>query len=205
MLAGIARAEIIDRIAVSVGNQVITTSDIDREIRVVAFQQHVPANFSPVSRRAAADRLVEQRLIGREIENSRYPAPADSEVEQKIAQIRKDIYPTDEEYRQALAQYGITADDFKAELVRQRTMILFTDVRFRPGIQVSEAEIEDYFHKTVEPAARAAHPGQPLSIEEYHDTIEETLTGQRVDQQLDTWLQQARQRVDVVYHEEAFR
>ena len=71
----VLRAEIIDRIAVSVGNQAITISDLDREIRVTAFLNRTPPDFSPAARRATADRMVEQRLILRELENSRYPSP----------------------------------------------------------------------------------------------------------------------------------
>ena len=55
------------------------------------------------------------------------------------------------------------------------------------------------------PAATAAHPGQPVALEDYRDRIEETLTGQRVDRQIDTWLKEARQRTEVVFHAEAFQ
>ncbi|MEI9976953.1 MAG: hypothetical protein WDO73_35815 [Ignavibacteriota bacterium] len=47
-------AEIIDRIAVSVGNQAITTSDVDREIRVTAFLNRSEPDFTPAGRRATA-------------------------------------------------------------------------------------------------------------------------------------------------------
>jgi peptidyl-prolyl cis-trans isomerase SurA len=205
VLAALARAEIIDRIAVSVGSSVVTTSDIDREIRVVAFQQQATPDFSPADRRATADRMVEQRLIFRDLENSRYPTPSDTDVEPQFAQFRRTFYPTAEAFGQALAKYGITENDFKEELIRQRALLLFIEVRFRPGVQVSEQEIEDYFHSTVEPAARAAHPDDMPTLEAYHDKIEETLIGHRQDQQLNDWLKQARARVDVVYHEEAFQ
>jgi peptidyl-prolyl cis-trans isomerase SurA len=204
-LALFARAEIVDRIAVSVGNQVITTSDINREIRVTSFQQRLPLDLSAVNRRATAERLVLQRLISRELENSRYPAPPDVDVGKKIAEVRKDFYPTAEEFSQALAKYGIAETDFKEELLRQLAMQMFIEIRFRPGVQVSDAEIEDYFHKSVESVARAAHPGKTPALEDYHDEIEEHLIGERVNQQLDAWLQQARKHIEVVYHEEALR
>ena len=70
-----AHAEIIDRIAVSVGKSVITTSDIDRQIRVSAFLDGVKPDLSPANRSAIADRMVEQKLIRRELETSRFPVP----------------------------------------------------------------------------------------------------------------------------------
>src|SRR5260370_21045608 len=80
-LAPILFADIIDRIAVSVGNRVITISDIDRETRVTAFINGVKADLTPAGKRATAERLVEQKLIQRELETSRYPDAAELQIE----------------------------------------------------------------------------------------------------------------------------
>jgi hypothetical protein len=197
-------AEIIDRIAVSVGNQAITTSDLNREIRVTAFLNRTQPDFSPAARRATADRMVEQRLILRELDNSRYPAPAASEVDPLLEQFRKNNFPSDPEYRRALAERGITEQDVREELLWQRRLLLFVNVRFRPGVQVSPQEIQDYFSKAVEPAARLAHPGQPVTLDDYREQIEEKLTGEQVDKQMNAWLDSARTRDQVVFHPEAF-
>jgi hypothetical protein len=86
-----------------------------------------------------------------------------------------------------------------------RTLVYFTNSRFRSGLQVSDEEARGYFEKTVKPAADAAHPGQRASFEDYRDQIEETLAGQRVDRELDKWLAEARARTEIVYHDEAFQ
>jgi hypothetical protein len=72
-------------------------------------------------------------------------------------------------------------------------------------VQVSDQDIQDYFSKVVEPAARAAHPGQPVTLEEYRDQIEEKLTGEQVDKQMSAWLASTRERSEVVFHPEAFQ
>ena len=198
-------AEIIDRIAVSVGNLVITTSDMDREIRVTTFLNRAQPDFGPASRRTTADRMVEQRLILRELENSRYPEPAASEADPILEHFKKTYYPTAEEYSRALTERGISEQDVKDVLLWQRRLLLFIDVRFRPGVQVSAQEIQDYFTKVVEPAARAAHPGQPVTLDDYHDEIEEKLAGDQVDKQLNAWLADTRERSQVVFHPEAFQ
>src|SRR5689334_4252433 len=86
------RADIIDRIAVSVGNRVITASDLDREIRVTAFLNGAKPDFSAANKRATAERMVEQKLIQRELENSRYPVPARTEVEPELEQFKKKYF-----------------------------------------------------------------------------------------------------------------
>ena len=198
------RAEIIDRIAVSVGDRVITVSDIEREIRVNSFLNGVRPDLSRASKHATADRMVEQKLIQRELETSRYPQPDPAEIDPALAEFKARQFADDGAYTRALVEYGITEQDVRAELLWQRTLLRFIGIRFRPGVQVSDEDIQKYFKETVEPAARAAHPGEPVTLEDYRNQIEENLTGDRADQEMDRWLSEVRKRTEIVYHEEAF-
>ena len=204
-LAMAARGEIIDRIAASVGNRVITASDLDRQLRVAAFQDGVKADFSPARKRAAVEAMIEQKLIQTELANSRYPLPDPAELAPAIEQFKKAHFKDDQQYRAALAEYGIAEEDFKELLLWQRTLLLFIQVRFETGVQLGAQDVEEYFTQTVKPAAEAAHPGQPVSLEDYRDQIERTLTGQRADRQMDVWLRDVRRRTNVVVHEEVLR
>jgi hypothetical protein len=203
-LAAIAHAEIIDRIAVSVGNSVITASDLDGEIRVTAFLDSKPPDLTAASKRATAERLIEQKLIRREIELSRYPVPDAATVEPAFEEARTH-FKSDEDFRRALAEYGITGQDVKDQLLWQLTLLRFIEVRFRPGVQATDQDIRDYFEKVVKPAAEAAHPGEPVTMDDYRDKIEEALTGQRADRELDSWLKETRKRTEIVFHEELFQ
>ena len=202
LLAAAGRADIIDRIAVSVGNRVITARDLDREIRVSAFLNGTKPDFSPAAKRATAGRLVDQKLIQNELEASRYPTPAASEVQPQLDAFSKKYFPGDDDYRRARGEAGITERDVVNELLWQRTLLLFIEVRFRPGVQVTDQEIQDYFEKVVAPAAKAA--GQTPTLEQYRAQIEQKLSGERVDQELDRWLQGVHTRTEIVYHDEVF-
>jgi peptidyl-prolyl cis-trans isomerase SurA len=205
ILGAPARADIVDRIAVGVGNSVITTGDIEREIRVTAFLNGTKPDFSPATRRATAERLVEQQLVRKELEISSYPAPAASAGAAALADFRKSHFPQDAAFQHALEADGLTAEEVQNELLWQLTLLRFIDVRFRPAVQVTEQDIRNYFEKTVKPVVEKSHPGKPVSLDEYRDRIRETLTGQRADQELDNWLKEARQRTEIVYHPEAFQ
>jgi peptidyl-prolyl cis-trans isomerase SurA len=205
ILALPAYSDIIDRIAASVGTRVIAVSDIDREIRVTAFLNGVAPDYSAANKHATAERMIEQKLIQRELEINRYPLPEASEIEPILAEFRAQRFKDDQEYRRALADRNITEQEVKDELLWQRSLLRFIEVRFRPGVQVSDQEIQDYFEKTVAPAARIAHPGEPLALEDYRGQIEETLAGKRVDREVDTWLKEARKRNEIVVHEDALR
>ena len=141
LLASLAcRAEIIDRIAVTVGNGVITESEILREIRLTAFLNGEPLDFSPAVKRKTAERLVEQRLISNEIGASLYPLPGAAAAQEMLKQI-KDRFPNPAVYQEEMLRVGITEDELKAHLARQLATLSFLDFRFRPGIQIDDDEI----------------------------------------------------------------
>jgi hypothetical protein len=196
--------ETIDRIAVSLGNRVITTSEIDRQVRISAFLSGSRPDLSSDGKRKTAEAMVDQKLVQRELETSRYPEPARSELDAAFAEFREKYFPSDDEYRRALSEYGIAEADVKDQLLWQRRWLSFVAARFRPAVQVTEPEVREYFEKTVLPAARAANPGATFTLEEFRDQILSKLTGDRVDQAMDQWLAEARRRTEIVFHEEAF-
>lgn len=200
-----ARAETIDRIAVSVGNRVITTSDIERQIRVAAFLSGAKPDLSAKARRQTAERLVDQRLIRIELETARYSEPAPQDIEPALAGFKAKFYPTDQQYRRALAELAITDEDVREQLHWQRRWASFVAVRFQPATAVSDHEIADYFEKAVAPAARAANPESAVSLDDFRDRIAEKLTGDLVDKQMLEWLDDARKRTEILFHEEAFQ
>lgn len=198
-------AEIIDRIAASVGRRVITESELLRAIRVAAFQDGVKIDFSPERKKAVCQSLIEQKLVQNELENSRYPLPDPAELEPAIDRFKKEHYKTDQEYQAALAEYGITEQDFKDALLWQRTLLLFVQIRFETGVQVTDQDIQQYFDQTVRPAAEAAHPGQPVSLEDFREQIGRAIAGQRTDEQLNAWMREVKRRTNIVVHEEVLR
>jgi peptidyl-prolyl cis-trans isomerase SurA len=204
-LLAISRAEIIDRIAVTLDSQVITESEILREVRLTAFLNAEPLNFNPDDRRKAAERLIEQKLIRKEMEVGRYAQPNPSETGPMMKQIETQRFPGPEAYRHALEKYGITEDDLKAHLLWQIALLRFIEVRFRPGVQVTEDEIREYFSKELPGLQKNAGPGQKISFDDLRDKLQELLTSQRVDKQLDDWLAETRKRMHVEFRREAFQ
>jgi hypothetical protein len=200
-----ASAVTIDRLAVTVGNRAITSSDIEREIRVTAFLNGQAPDVTAAGKRTAAERMIEQTLVRRELETSRYPTPQPAEIEPTLAAFRRRYYPADADYRRALAQCGIGDQDVRDALLWQRTLLQFVDVRFRPAVQITAEEIQQYFDTVLAPKLRAAQPAETPAVDDYRDQIEDTLAGQREDREMDRWLREARLLTPIIYHEEAFQ
>ena len=195
--------EIIDRVAVVLGNSVITESEILREIRLTAFLNGAPLDFGAASKRKTAERLVEQHLIAAEAKSAAYPAPDPEGVEQ-LFQTTRDRFPGAANFKAELDRAGIGENELKGHLSRQIATLSFLDYRFRPGIQINDDEIAKYFHERVEPALKKAHPGRQFSVEDSRSQIEEILINQRLDAASDEWLKEARERTRIEYRAEVF-
>jgi hypothetical protein len=197
------RAEIIDRIAVVVGNSVITESEVLREIRLTAFLNGTPLDFSPAAKRKTAERLVEQRLVSNEITASLYPRPALVAAQEMLKQI-KDRFPTPAAYQEELLRVGVTEEELQAHLARQLATLSFLDFRFRPGIQIGEDEIKTYFNDRLTPELRKAQPTGEFSLNDYRSQVQEGLLGERIDKASDAWLKEVRNRTHIEFRPDVF-
>jgi hypothetical protein len=203
--ASLLPAEIIDRIAVSVGNQVITAGDLDREIRVTAFLNASAPDFAPESRRRTADLMVRQRLVRREVELARYPSPDAADVDPVLRTFQQENYPNPGGYAAALGKSGVADGEVREHILRQLTFLKFINLRFRAAVHVQDEDVEAYFKKAIEPAARAVSGGEPVALDDYRERIVEILTEQQTDKELDHWIREAIKRTVVAYRTEVFQ
>lgn len=193
------QAEIIDRIAVTVGKLVISQSEVIRDLRVAALLDQKPIDLSGEQRHKTADRLVDQSLILQEADFTRAPSPTAEEAADMLEQV-KATYPDEAGYRAALERYRVTEEELTAHLVTGLRALRFTELRFRPEVQVSPDELREYYDRTV-----SKQPGQVPSFEQSREQIEKLLTDQRVTQALDRWLGMQRTSLEILYRDAAFK
>jgi hypothetical protein len=188
------QAETLDRIAVSVGPDVITESQVIVDLRVAAFLDKKAVDLSAAARRHSAERLADQLLILREAVDSHVTLPSTEAAAGLVAP-----YAAESGYQENLKRYGISEGDLSAHMLAGLRMLAFTDLRFRPDIQISADDIRTYYDKLPQSAAA------PLpSFEASRDQIEKLLTEQRVNEALDQWLAMARSAANIRYRDKAF-
>ena len=178
------RADIVDRIAITIDSQVITESQIDEEIRVTFFLNRDFPKWAAEQRRAAADRLIQQSLVEREMKLGHYPPPTDQEIQKYFDGIADSMGGLSS-LTSALKQSRLDADVLKAHLSFQLTALRFIEYRFRPNFEIGDDEIEAY---------RKRQPKAPSGA-----VSRETLIQQRTDEILGAWLEEARKQVNIVY------
>jgi hypothetical protein len=197
---------IIDRIVVTVGKQVITETELELTIRLTAFLNQAPIDFSPETRRKTVERLIEQKIVLQELDFTKFPRPSPEEADERLRNVIGLRFGDDQPaYRAALKKYGITEDDMKRYLLWQMTFFGFIDFRFRPGIQVAEADIEDYFKSRILPLAQKANPAKPVTLDEYRDRIERVLMARREEVEMQSWLTDTRKRTKIEYRDETLK
>jgi hypothetical protein len=203
LLPLVAHGEILDRIAVSIGSEVITESDIIRELRVDAFLDRKPVDLSPDAKRKAAERLVDQILILQEAEESHLTL-ASPEDAAKMVEDEKSKFPSEDKYRAALAQYQVTEKDLREHLLDGLRSLRFTDLRFRPLVQIPDADVRKYYDKLAS-GWRDSGRGSLPTFEQSRSQIEELLSNQRTMAALDQWLETTRAGKRIEYREAVFK
>jgi hypothetical protein len=176
MICGAARPAVVDRIAVVVGSDVITQSEVLEEVRMTEFLNGQPLKLGPPELRAGAERLVDQQLIRNEMKIGSYSQPPEANVDATLAQFRKQRFGgSDAAMRASLQAYGLTEDQLEARLRWQLAALRFTNIRFHTGIP-----------STPQQATARARDGS-------------------VEQQLDAWLKEKRGATKIKFYPEAFQ
>jgi hypothetical protein len=204
LFAALLPAEIVDRIAVTVDNRVIATSEIGEALRVAAFLDGEKPDLGPAARRRMADRLIEQILVRREMELTRYPEPSPAEIADAVDQVKR-RFAGDAEFQRELAAYKLTQRQIEDALRRQITLLRYIDLRFRPEVQVQENDVMQYYETVFLPEIRKKGVTPDPPFEDVQDECEEALTAGLVDKRMDAWLAEARGRARIEYDEDAFR
>lgn len=199
-------AAVVDRIAVVVGNNVITESEVDEEVRVTELLNQQPLDLGPEQRRAAAERLVDQQLIRGEMQIGGYAVPPAADADALLRQFRQEHFKTMAQFRAALAHYGISEEQLKQHLLWQLTALQFTDARFRPGVPQSPVQSASRAAPGPQPLQQSANRLRPTqSRQQGADRTRAEGQADTVDQMLDAWLKEARGQTRIDFKKDAFQ
>lgn len=197
-LSGFAQAQsVIDQILVIVNNDIIMRSDL---LWSIALDPEAPSPTGPVNAelmKLKLDVMIDLRLV--EQEASKIPAAdiKQEDIDKKRTEIIAS-FPSEAEFRRRVESVGLTPTKID-DLIRNRILVeRFLDFRFRSFVFVSDNEIKQYYDEKLVPRLRETG-AIPPPIEQVREKIIELLRGEKIDQELDRWLAEARQRSEVVH------
>jgi hypothetical protein len=179
--------------------EIITHSDL---LWQLALQPGVPLeNPSKDDLDQALQLLIKQRLFGLEAERVPQAAPTDKEIADKIADILSHFSsPAEFARRLTLVGFSSIKDDNFERIIAQRVAIeKYLDFRFRSFVVITPTDEEDYYNNKFVPEFRRRYPGVLApSIDEKRADIRTILTEERVANEIQKFLDSAKERDEIV-------
>lgn len=196
--------QVIDKMVATVNSSsqsecrlcLITYSDL---LWQLALQPKTPlVNPSSDELNRALGLIIDQRLILEEAEKLPSIEPTLDEVRAARSALAQ-TFPSLAEFQLRLQKVGLTADRLN-QILEQRVRIeKYLDFRFRNFVVITQNEIADYYRDVYVPRLRARAPGQIIpTLEEARAEIEKTLTEAKIESDMDAFLDNARERAEIV-------
>ena len=193
---------VVDHIIALVNDVVITRSDL---LWSIALDPKAPSPAGPVSRdilQRKLDVMIDQKLL--EQEAARVPsAPiTDEDIINRRAQLITS-FGSEAAFRERVGSVGLTPDRIN-ELIREMIQIeRFVEFRFRSFVLITDQDIQRYYEGVFVPEVRkrgAVPPGLDDKLERgtVRDQIRQILETEKIEQEINRWIEAARQRADIV-------
>lgn len=192
------RAEIVDRISIVVDDSIIKHSDIIQDIRLTDFLNHETPSLTLSEQKKAAARLIDQRLIRKELESGLYSSPDPSEVDSLLQQIKRG-FASEAAYRRALSAYHLSEAELRKRLDWQLTVLRFINLRFGADAPIADAEARAYYEKHLPEFKTTARTAG--DFESVRPEIDQAINGERINQQFFAWLEDTEKNTPVAYNE----
>jgi len=205
LLTGVASAQqVVDKMVATVnsGTQsecrlcLITYSDLLWQLSLQPKTSLANPTSDELNR--ALGLLIDQRLILEEAEKLPSIEPTLDEVKAARSELVQ-TFPSLAEFQLRLQRVGLTAEKLN-QILEQRVRIeKYLDFRFRNFVVITQTEIADYYKDVYVPRRRARAPGQIVpTLEEARSEIEKTLTEAKIESDMDAFLDNARERAEIV-------
>lgn len=202
--AQIKAQTIVDKTVATVGDgvgvpELITYSDL---LWQLALQPNAPLT-PPTSEdlNSALQTLINQRLFALEAKRLPRGEITEEEIQNKIKEILT-YFPSTAEFERRLRLVGFDSvrDENFLEIIRQRVAIdKYLDFRFRSFIVITQEDEMKYYRDVFTPDFRRRSPGSLLPpFDEVRTQINQQLTEDRVAQEIESFLDEAKRRSEIV-------
>lgn len=195
--------ETVDKTVATVSDgvrtELITYSDLLWQLALQPRAQLQPPTSDELNR--TLQLLINQRLFALEAQRIPSNQPTEAEVKQEVDRILK-LFPSSNEFEQRLRTVGFDSisDDNFQRMIRQRIAIeKYLDFRFRSFIVITPEDEVKYYREVYTPEFRRRNPGLLLpSIDEVRPSLNAALTENKVEQEIEKFLDDAKRRAEVV-------
>lgn len=194
---------VVDKTVATVGDgvrtELITYSDLRWQLALQPNVSLSPPSSEDLNR--ALRLLIDQRLFALEAERLPREAPTKEEIAAKINEILS-YFPSSVEFERRLKTVGfksVSDPSFEAIIAERIAIDKYLAFRFRSFVVVTAADEAKYYREVWVPDFRRRNPGVIVpSLESRRPQIVEAITEQRVAEQIETFLDEAKRRAQIV-------
>jgi hypothetical protein len=181
---------VVDRIVARIEGDIILLSQV-RELG--AFQQLIEGQ--PESDDRLLAELIEQWIVQTEATESRFPQPAQSEVDRELARLVAQFAGA-EAYAAKLRELGLSATQVRQLLARQIYIERYMDYKFRPSVQIKSEDVRNYYQKELLPELLKKNQVAPRQAD-VEGQILELLTQRAITDLATKWLDETKSRLKI--------
>ena len=197
-----ARAETLNSVVASVGDEAITQRDVVEEYRFERFLDgKIPVGEpTPPESKDALSRLISQRLLAEQMQRAEGSSKGGMKNAEDTLKNVRTKFSDPSAYRAALESLGMTEPQVLQRLeLYQRTLQMINN-RLRPAAMPDPNEVEDYYKNTFVPEYAKAHGGPPPPLDDVREQINEILVQKKMNELLDNWLDRLKSTHRVTIH-----
>jgi len=152
LLATAASAELVDRIAAIVNNEVITLSEVERRAapELARVDQDATAADRAQKRatvmKKALDQLIDERLVDNELRELKVSI-TDKDVDTAVDEVKKNYNLTEQQLTEAVAKEGYTLSEYRETMRKQIGRYKLINEKVRKSVKVSDADVQSEYDR----------------------------------------------------------
>ena len=195
-----AAQQIVDKMVATVNagarTELITYSDLIWQLALQPATQLDNPGSQELNR--ALRLLIDQRLILQEAEKLPTIVPTAAEISNARTELLR-YFSSEPAFRERLQRVGLTSEKLDEILEQRLKMEKYLDFRFRNFVVISQNEIAAYYRDVYVPRFQARNPGRIVpTVEQAREEIEKTLMEAKIESDTSAFLENARERAEIV-------
>jgi hypothetical protein len=196
------RAETLNSVVASVGDDAITQRDVMEEYHFERFLEgEAPAGApSPQESQGVLGRLISQRLLAEQMQRPGRPSRNGAKNAEDTLKNVRGKFPDQQAYRAALQSLGMTEPQVLKRLELYERTLQMINNRLRPAALPDPSEVEDYYKNTFVAEYAKEHGGAPPPLDSIREQIREILVQKKMNELLDSWLDRLKSTHRVTIH-----
>ncbi|HUM11467.1 MAG TPA: peptidylprolyl isomerase [Myxococcaceae bacterium] len=152
LVAPLVRAELVDRVAAVVNNDVITLSEVEKRAGPeLARVDQEATGPDRAQKRAAAlkrtlDTMIDEKLVDNELKELKVTI-GDKEVDAAVDEVKKSYNLTDDQLQQAVAREGYSMAEYREQMRKQIGRYKLISEKVRKNVKVSDADVKGEYDR----------------------------------------------------------